>query len=161
MQISIEQGLMAISSAMNRVQNLYREIEQEASFPYGLSTVLYVLFFNDATTQKQISEACAIPKQTVNNVIRELKAQGYVTLAEDDADKRQKQVSLTATGRAYAEQTLAPLFQLNEKVGARVGAELLEKLADGLSALGNAIECEIELHKVALKWEEKSGGEKE
>lgn len=153
---TIENEIGKLSSAVNRITGLYQNWAVENGVLYGVVQVLYVLYFYDAATQKQISETCEIPKQTVNNVIRQFKKDNYITLISDSADKRQKNIVLTQSGREYAKNTLAPFFQLNGKVFDKVGSELLHELVKSLTTFGDAMEMEMELIKVSLKWESKT-----
>jgi DNA-binding MarR family transcriptional regulator len=52
--------------------------------PYGIVQVLYILYLQGPVTQKQISESCETPKQTVNNVIRLFKKEKYITLGANN-----------------------------------------------------------------------------
>ena len=61
----------------------------------------------------------------------------------DDKDKRQKQISLTEDGKAYALRVLEPFFKLNESVAEQLGNALFKQIVENLNALGNAIETEI------------------
>jgi DNA-binding MarR family transcriptional regulator len=109
-------------------------------------------------TQKQISESCETPKQTVNNVIRLFKKEKYITFDESGTDKRQKFIKLTPAGKEYMQKTLKPYFKLNEKVFDRLGSELSHQLVEGLTVLGDTIELEMELYEVSSKWENKKKG---
>ncbi len=135
---------------------MYQNWAQENDVLYGVVQVLYVLYFYDTVTQKQISETCEIPKQTVNNVIRQFKKDNYIMLIPGSTDKRQKNIVLTQSGKEYAKNTLAPFFKLNGKVFDRVGIELLQELVKSLTTFGDAMEMEMELIRVSSKWESKA-----
>lgn len=62
--------------------------------------VLYVLDNHPGATQKAIADHAGLPKQTVNTVVRALRDEGYVTLSPASGDRREKNASLTPTGRA-------------------------------------------------------------
>jgi DNA-binding MarR family transcriptional regulator len=158
MNSKFEGELGAIASSISRISGLYQQLAQKNGVPYGIAQVLYILYFKDAVTQKQICESCEIPKQTVNNAIRFFKKENYITLDADGTDKRQKLIKLTSAGKEYTQKTLEPYFRLNEKVFDRLGFKLIHQLVEGLTALGDAIELEMELHKVTTKWEHKKKG---
>jgi DNA-binding MarR family transcriptional regulator len=117
--------------------------------------VLYSLYFRGKVTQKQISESCEIPKQTVNNVIRLFKKENYITLDANSTDNRQKLIALTLSRKEYMQKILEPYFKLNEKVFDRIESKLTHQLVEGLTALSDAIELEMELYEVSSKWEQK------
>ena len=76
---------------------------------YYLLFVLYTLDDQKSITQKKICTCTGLTKQTVNNVIRLLKKDGYVMLSPGINDRREKQVSLTEKGIAYSQELLTPL----------------------------------------------------
>jgi DNA-binding MarR family transcriptional regulator len=150
---TVEREIGELSSAINRISSLYQNWAQENGALYGVVQVLYVLYFYDAVTQKQISDICEIPKQTVNNAIRQFRKDNYIIIASSDKDKRRKEISLTEIGKEYAEKTLEPFFKLNENVFGRVETKLVRELVKSLAAFGNAMEMEMELIRVSAKWE--------
>ena len=153
MDIEIETGLGSISAGVSRLDGLYSKWAQKHGNPYGVIQVYYILKLNGAVTQKQISEFCEIPKQTVNNVIQQLKANKHITLKANKEDKREKKIRLTPLGETYIQEILTPFFELNETVIKRVGMDLLRDLSKGLNTLGDALELEMELKEVSSKWE--------
>jgi len=155
MNIKIETGLGSISAGVSRIEGLYSKWAQKHGVPYGIVQVFYILKLNGAVTQKQISEICVIPKQTVNSVIKQLKADNHITLIANKEDKREKKIQLTRLGEAYSQELLKHFFELNETVGKRVGINLINQLSNGIKTLGDALEMEMELKEVSSKWEEK------
>jgi DNA-binding MarR family transcriptional regulator len=155
MNIKIEAGLGSISAGVSRIEGLYSKWAQKHGVPYGIVQVFYILRLNGAVTQKQISEICEIPKQTVNSVIKQLKADNHITLIANKEDKREKKIQLTPLGEAYSMELLKHFFELNETVGKRVGINLINQLSNGIKTLGDALEMEMELKEVSSKWEEK------
>ena len=137
------------------MEGLYSKWAQKHGNPYGVIQVLYVLRLNGTVTQKQISEICEIPKQTVNSVIKQLKVDKHITLVANNEDKREKKIKLTLLGETYIQRILTPFFELNEIVIKRVGMKLLRDLSEGLKTLGDTLEMEMEIKEVSSKWENK------
>ena len=152
MDTSVENGIELISASMSRASGLYQLFAQRHGSQYGTIRVLYALHLLGPVTQKQICDSYEIPKQTVNNVIRQLKADDYIVLKPDKRDKREKKVTLTPAGKAYTKKLLTPFFGLNEKIAERVGIELIAQLGAGLDRFCDAVEMEMELAAVAQKW---------
>jgi len=148
-------AMAAIDSGVSRIKGLYAKFAQENEIPYGLIQVSYVLKFNSPVTQKQISEICEIPKQTVNGIVKQLKADKYISVTPSKDDKREKEIRLTPLGEEYVRDTLSPFFELNKMVTDRISMSFIEQLIQGLAKLGDVIEMEIELKKVSSKWENK------
>jgi len=144
-----------LDAGVSRIKGLYTRFAQKHEIPYGIIQVAYVLGIHNPVTQKQISETCEIPKQTVNGVIRQLKADQHIAITVGKEDKREKEIALTQKGEAYIQCTLKPFSELNKMVVDRVGADFVKQLSQGLTTLGDMLEMEMELQEVAAKWEGK------
>lgn len=155
MNIKIETSLGSIAAGMTRIEGLYEKLAEKQGFSYGVVQLFYILKLNDSVTQKQVSQICNIPKQTVNIVIKQLKTEKHIILIANKKDKREKIIKLTPLGEALSQKLLTPYFELNELVGKKIGIDLLNNLSKGLNTLGDALELEMELKEVSSKWEEK------
>jgi len=153
MNLEADIAIGAIAAGLSRIEGLYTKLAQKHGFPYGLIQVLYILRLNNHVTQKQISDFCEIPKQTVNSMIKQLKADDHITLIANDEDKREKKIQLTPLGKIYSQKILKPFLELNKMVINKIGMDLLLQLSKKLKTLGDAIELEIELKTVSSKWE--------
>ncbi|MDO5115796.1 MAG: helix-turn-helix domain-containing protein [Synergistaceae bacterium] len=84
---------------------LYDEYAKSNGILMKTFLVLNVLYYaKDGMTQKEICGRTFQSKQTVNLIVKNLLADGCVTLVESDGDKRNKTVRMTDAGRAYAEK---------------------------------------------------------
>jgi len=159
MSLEVDINMGAISAGVNRIDKLYANLAQFYDTPYGNASanpVLYVLYLHGSITQKRISEICEIPKQTVNNTITQLKKDKHIILITNSEDKREKHIELTDKGKRYCEKMLAPFLEINQKLGERVGLPFITQIVNDLKTVGDALEQEIELKAVELKWKNKS-----
>ena len=156
MNLNADIALGAIAAGVSRIEGLYSKFAHENGVSYGVIQVLYVLKISNPVTQKQISEICEIPKQTINSVIKQLNTDNHITLITSDEDKREKKIQLTSLGESYSDELLKPFLELNEMVVNRVSIDFLNQLSKGIKTLGDAIELEIELKKVSSKWEDRN-----
>jgi len=155
MAYEADAAIGALDAGVSRIRVLYTRFAQKHEIPYGIIQVAYVLGIHNPVTQKRISEICEIPKQTVNGVVKQLKADGYIAITEGKEDKREKEIRLTSSGEAYIQNTLKPFYELNKRVADRIGADFIQQLSQGLTTLGDTLEMEMELQEVATKWEGK------
>ena len=133
--------------AWGRTNALYMAWSAERGLnPYRLF-VLYALNAHEPITQKGIAEYTGLSRQTVNTVMRPLRAEGYVTLCTGESDRREKTVRLTEQGKAYAEELLTPLYQLEQRVAEIVGAERMKQTTDTIALLDLVFEKEMEKQK--------------
>jgi Transcriptional regulators len=57
-----------------------------------------------------ICQQTFLPKQTVNAIVTGYWRQGVVELAEMKSDRRNKEITLTASGKAYAEKIIPQVY---------------------------------------------------
>lgn len=106
--------------------------------------VLYAIDGHDAITQKMVAERTGLSKQTVNTVVRALKADGYLALSAGSGDRREKLVSLTDAGRAYAAQMLSPLYALEDRAIEMIGPERIREMMNAIQLFATVFEKEME-----------------
>ena len=111
---------------------------------YYLLFVLYTLDDQKSITKKKICTCTGLTKQTVNNVIRLLKKDGYVMLSPGINDRREKQVSLTEKGIAYSQELLTPLKELEQRVLSIMGNDRVKQMVDDISLYNTIFEKEME-----------------
>ena len=86
---------------------LYDEYAKRHGMLMKTLLVVNVLFYaKEGMTQKEICQRTFHSKQTVNLIIKNLLADGYVTAAEMPEDKRNKIVRMTDAGRAYCDKVV-------------------------------------------------------
>ena len=125
----LNRRLIAATSAADGAY--YRWAVRSNVTPHTLD-LLYALDDGQPHSQKQICEEWAIPKTTVNTVVKACRAAGYITLEHMPDQPRQRQLCLTPSGLAYARETLAELYVLeNQAMSAaveRFGPDFVEAL---------------------------------
>ena len=111
--------------------------------PYRLF-VLYAIDAHAPITQKGIADYTGLSKQTVNTVMRALRAEGLVSLETDKADRREKRVYLTDAGKRSADTALAPLHRLERRVLDVMGADRAKQMMDTITLFNVVFEAEME-----------------
>ena len=102
--------------------------------------MLILLYIDDIRTQKAISQAYGVPKQTINNLIRALQEKGYLTLAPNASNRQERILTLTESGLRYAESILLPLLALEESAICAMGAEAVRQMVDMALRYGAILE---------------------
>ena len=86
---------------------LYDEYAKKHGMLMKTLLVLNVLFYaKEGVTQTEICRRTFLSKQTVNLIIKNLSADGYVTVTEVRENKRSKLVQMTEAGRSYCEKVV-------------------------------------------------------
>ena len=115
----LNRRLIAATSAADGAY--YRWAVQSGVTPHTLD-LLYALDDGLPHSQKQICEEWAIPKTTINIVVKACQTAGYITLAPMPDQPRQRQLCLTPAGLAYARQTLEELYIMENQAMAAAAA---------------------------------------
>ena len=98
----------------------YRWAVRSGVTPHTLD-LFYALDDGQPHSQKQICEEWGIPKTTINTVVKDCRAAGYITLEPMPNQPRQRQLCLTAAGAAYAKKAMQELYEIeNQAMAAAV-----------------------------------------
>ena len=98
----------------NRMDGLYYLAARKMGVNENTFSLLYTLGDGIPRSQKRLSEELLIPKTTVNTVVKECIQAGYVQFLPGTRGK-EKKVTLTDQGRAYAGQILKPIYAAEEE----------------------------------------------
>lgn len=108
-----------IGKAACALGGAYWNISKISGLKENLFWLLYVLDDDEFHTQKQICDDWLLPKTTINTLIKECEAAGYITLQAIPGRKRELQICLTDSGREYAKQALRHVYEIeNEALSA-------------------------------------------
>lgn len=99
-----------------KIDAYYAAFAKKSGVQPRLLWVLYALNDGEAHTQKEICDTWILPRTTVNTVVKELESQKYVVLSRIKGKKREMNVMLTEEGKAYANEKLARLYDIENRV---------------------------------------------
>ena len=91
------------------------------------------------TTVSLMAERAQMTKQAMAELVHHLEAHGYVSRVPDPADRRAKLVLATERGREVLAIARALVPEIEERVGAVVGAERVPSLVADLDAIRAAL----------------------
>lgn len=85
------------------INTSYERYARNIGISYSALQVLCEVYNAEAAlTQKAVCERTHLPKTTVNAIVRDFVKKDYAELQPMASDRRQKDIHLTAAGRAYA-----------------------------------------------------------
>ena len=118
--------------ALWREENaVYDDWAREQGLSSNSALILYALYEEkENCTQKSISQMWSIPKQTVNTILKEFSANGYIELSADKKDKRNKLIMLTPKGNAYAGKIVESLRKRELFAIDQMGLENITRMND-------------------------------
>lgn len=114
---------------MQRIDRLYEDYAKAKGMTYMSMSVLEVIYeHQEGCTQKLICQETHYPKQNVNGIVKSFLLDGYLLLQEIPADRRNKQIVLTAEGRAFAEKMVGKLWQVDKAATEALSVSQREEL---------------------------------
>ena len=132
--------LTGVNAGIIKIRGAYAAWCRQNGVNYHEMLILYSLYIDEIRTQKAISQAYGVPKQTINNLIRALQEKGYLTLAPNASNRQERILTLTESGLRYAESILLPLLALEESAICAMGAEAVRQIVDMALRYGAILE---------------------
>ena len=111
----------------------------------NLLWILYALNDGKRHSQKQICDDWDIPRSTANTIIKDLESKNYIALGKIKGERRELLVSLTESGKKYADGILSDLYRREWEIYSEI--ESPEALLDVLQNLA------AKMQKIAAKGE--------
>ena len=111
----------------------------------NLLWILYALNDGERHSQKQNCEDWDIPRSTANTIIKDLESKNYIALSQIKGERRELLVSLTESGKQYADGILSDLYRREREIYSEIEAP--EALLDTLQNLA------AKMQRIAAKGE--------
>lgn len=119
-----------INDAIVKIRGAYAEWCKRHGISYYEMLVFYSMRGSGVCTQKQICDNYRIPKQSINNIVRDLKAKGYIRLENGENDRREKRIIMTDTGKEYYGRIIQPLNELEAAAVQAMGTEKIREMTE-------------------------------
>ena len=103
-----------IIKAVCILDGAYDRFSRELGIKGNLLWLLYALDDGNFHSQKQICEDWSFHKTTINTLIKQCQAEGYVTLRAIPGQKRELHIQLTDDGRRYVRQMLKSVYEAED-----------------------------------------------
>ncbi len=110
----------------------------------NLLWILYALNDGKRHSQKQICADWDIPRSTANTIIKDLESKNYIVLSRIKGERRELLVSLTQSGKEYADGILSDLYRREKEIYSEIedpeeSLSALRKLAEKMQKIGGNI----------------------
>ncbi|MFU2113624.1 MarR family transcriptional regulator [[Pasteurella] aerogenes] len=106
--------------------------------------IFYTLWTQEQVTQKYIADKYHLAKQTINSLCKRLETDGFIASNVKENNKREKVISLTDKGKAFAQPIIVPLLKQEEQVIDEFGIERLVFLLNEMNALQKMLAQHLE-----------------
>lgn len=118
----------------------------EARLPDGLlashfGVLNHLIRVRDGATPLQLARAFQVPKTTMTHTLAGLEKNQFVEMRPNPADKRSKQVWLTASGHALRNDTLARMAPIAEALEQRFSKDDVAAILPTLTAFRQTIDA--------------------
>lgn len=130
-----------VNRAIIKFRAIYFEWSRRHNISYHEMLVLYTIRENGYCTQKQICDNYLLPKQTIHNIISNMRENGILIYDESLSVSREKVFVLSEKGREYAAPFLESLDLVESGAMEILGKEKLNKL------IGLLLEYDMALNK--------------
>lgn len=119
-----------VNRAIIKFRAIYFEWSRRHNISYHEMLVLYTIRENGYCTQKQICDNYLLPKQTIHNIISNMRENGILIYDESLSVSREKVFVLSEKGREYATPFLESLDLVESGAMEILGKEKLNKLIE-------------------------------
>lgn len=119
-----------VNRAIIKFRAIYFEWSRRHNISYHEMLVLYTIRENGYCTQKQICDNYLLPKQTIHNIISNMRENGILIYDESLSVSREKVFVLSEKGREYAAPFLESLDLVESGAMEILGKEKLNKLIE-------------------------------
>ena len=130
-----------VNRAIIKFRAIYFKWSRRHNISYHEMLVLYTIRENGYCTQKQICDNYLLPKQTIHNIISNMRENGILIYDESLSVSREKFFVLSEKGREYAAPFLESLDLVESGAMEILGKEKLNKL------IGLLLEYDMALNK--------------
>lgn len=140
-------AMRRLAISMNEVNGTYYYCARKLGVKENTLALLYALDDGEPHTQKQINEDWLIPKTTINTIVKELMAAGYITLLHE-RQTREKTILLTDEGKAYTRGLLKTIYTAEQIALKKTLQEFTPEFIDAFDCFATHL-CS-EFHKQIL-----------
>jgi len=100
--------------ALYNIDEVYYASEKKRRLSDAELCILYALDDGQPHSQKEICEKWLVPKTTVNTITKKWESQGLLTLAAISGKRREMQITLTDSGKAFSKEILDFIYRAED-----------------------------------------------
>ena len=143
MEKEIKHSLIDFNMYINQIRGSWVQLAKKFNINYHEMLLLYHLYSNGSCTQKLICEYYLVPKQTVNNIVMEMKDRGFIEMGFAPNNRKEKVLVLTPSGEEYIASLVASMNNVEKDMSEKMGEEKMQLLANMLVEYSGIIKEEI------------------
>lgn len=146
-------AIQTLMLATNKIDGVYYYFARQMGLKENELAFLYALHDGKPHTQKEISEVWIIPKTTLNTVVKECFAKGYIRFGQERG--KEKTLYLTDRGESYADGVLGRIREAENRAMAAALEKFSPEFADAADYFADCLHREFAEMKEALSAEKR------
>ncbi|MEG0416028.1 MAG: MarR family winged helix-turn-helix transcriptional regulator [Erysipelothrix sp.] len=146
---TIKKNIHALATNLEKIDQAYSDYARNVNFTYTELQIINLINDIPGCTQKMICDASLLPKQTVNNILKKLIENKIVNL--DNSTHKNKTISFTEIGQAYANKLLTPIREAEVKAMSSLSSEERDTLEKLLTKYTESFASYINIDKEEIK----------
>jgi DNA-binding MarR family transcriptional regulator len=128
-------GLLAARSLVDRMRNLYRELEQLTGAPITLHRALVCIGNEPGLPASRLAQQLGMQRPAVSQVLKNLESRGWIQRRRDDGDQRTVHIQCTPAGRQILQATAGRAVFTLQRAVRNLPDDELRKLTSGVEKL--------------------------
>ncbi len=141
--------------ALYNIDEAYFISENKRKMSDAELCILYALDDGQTHSQKKISDEWLIPKTTINTITKRFENEGLLIQTPIAGKRREMQLSLTDSGKKYAKDILAFLYEAEEKALSKTIERYSDVFIEAIEYFGVSLKEAFE-----IQFNKDSGNEK-
>ncbi len=129
--------------ARRRWNALVRQVALKEGIPDSYRQVIMFLNHNPGASQKSIAEFSCVTTSAINQVVKSMLLEGYITKETDNNDKRGCKLYLTEKGLEIAKRLHQRLDEADNAITSFLGIDKEKELIESLEKLADFIQKEL------------------
>lgn len=113
------------------IRQVYIQWAKDKGVNYTTFAILYTVYCRGSCTQKDVCDVWNLAKQTVSTQCSELMDQGLLSSVQNSENRRQKILTLTEKGQAFAQPFSEGIYRAEIRAFEALGTELSAQLIAG------------------------------
>ena len=127
-----------IMLATNRIDGVYYHLGKRLGVNENTLAFLYALTDEKPHSQKEISDEWLIPRTTINSIVKEMLAEGYIVFCTEP-HKKEKAITLTEKGKKYTDKLMMGVYIAEEKAIKKTLEAYSPEFVSALEDFGNSL----------------------
>lgn len=99
--------------AINKIDGVYYYFARHLGINENTLTLLYALDDGRLHSQKEVSDEWLIPRTTINTIVKNMVADGYIAF-DPKQHTKEKAIMLTEKGRDYVDKLMKSIYSAEE-----------------------------------------------